>query len=146
MSARTATCLCGACHVKIDKIVSTALCHCTTCRKRSGSAFAMISSIPDDAFHLEHRTPQSREKTNPDNGNHTTIRYCADCGCTLWAEFSMAPGSKFLRAGVLDGEDAFELPETKPVLEIFTKRRPHWLCAVEGATQMEAAWTMPKKE
>ncbi|KAI7288078.1 hypothetical protein KC345_g51 [Hortaea werneckii] len=36
------------------------------------------------------------------------------------------PTAKFVRAGLIDGEDMFDLPEMKPSFEVFTKRRPHW--------------------
>ncbi|RMY27271.1 hypothetical protein D0865_16057 [Hortaea werneckii] len=140
MTDRTATCLCGKCHIKLDKITQTALCHCMTCRKRTGSAFAIIATIPNEAFHLERGTPQS-ESTHTGSGN---IHFCADCRCTLWAEFNIMPTAKFVRAGLVDGEDMFDLAEMKPSFEVFTKRRPHWWCAVEGAAQMEEGFKLPK--
>lgn len=44
---------------------------------------------------------------------------------------------RFLKSGVLDGDDIFEGDDIRPKAEQFTARRPSWLCAIAGIPQSE---------
>src|ERR1700761_2308423 len=49
MTARIARCCCGDCSIAVEgEPVLNALCHCISCRRRSGSAFGWASYFPDD--------------------------------------------------------------------------------------------------
>ncbi|KAK5138437.1 hypothetical protein LTR08_000023 [Meristemomyces frigidus] len=130
----TATCLCGACHIKIDTIIATGIWHCTTCRKMTSAPYSINAISPTSAFHLVSGSPKSRKLT-ADTGVVSTLTFCGDCSSALWVEYSPMPEIRILKAGVLDGDDALELQALKPLVEQFTKRRAPWLCAVEGAQQ-----------
>ena len=56
------------------------------------------------------------------------------------------PELKIIKSGVLDGEEVMEREGVKPGVEQNTRRRPGWLCAVEGALQFEAQQGMGKEE
>jgi hypothetical protein len=139
----TATCYCGACHINIDSIVGTALCHCMVCRKQSASAFSINAAIPATGFHLERGTPKERPLTHlqekfqgkPESMPHSW--FCVDCGCSLWVDWPLRPELKILKAGILDEVEDLEALKLKLVAEQFTARRPAWLCPIEGAVQIE---------
>ena len=46
---RTARCCCGDCAITVEgEPTLNGLCHCTSCRKRTGSAFGWSAYFPDD--------------------------------------------------------------------------------------------------
>ena len=96
----TATCLCGVCKIEIDKIIATGICHCTTCRKMTSSAFSLNTMIRADNFHL--KTGQPKAFVLP---NKATQNFCGDCGSVLWIDWPQDRDLKILKTGVLDGED-----------------------------------------
>ena len=56
------------------------------------------------------------------------------------------PELKIIKSGVLDGEGVMEREGVKPGVEQNTRRRPGWLCAVEGAVQFEGQQGTGKEE
>ncbi|KAK3670737.1 hypothetical protein LTR78_009429 [Recurvomyces mirabilis] len=143
--ATTATCKCGAIHIKIDKIVDAGMCHCLNCRKTTSSAFSINAVVPATAFHLEKGTPKSFQSPG-DPATTATLNFCGDCGSALWVASPKIPELRILKAGILDGDDALDLEVMKPSMEAFTKRRAPWLCAVNGAAQLEEGPNMKKPE
>lgn len=86
MTTRTARCCCGDCRVTVaGEPVLNGLCHCTSCRRRTGSAFGWSSYFPDDrvvardgAFAVYAR----------DGASGYARHFCARCGTTLfWKSF-----------------------------------------------------------
>jgi len=47
----------------------------------------------------------------------------------------LRPDIAVVKVGCLDGDDVME--KLGPKVEMFTRSRPGWVCAVEGAVQME---------
>ena len=132
----TATCVCGACHIELDTLIGTGLCHCTVCRKMTSSAFSMNTAVPASGFHLQSGQPKSYTITAP-SGTEYFLHFCGDCGSALWIDGPALPDLKILKSGVLDGDEAMELEGIWPKAEQYTIRRPKWLCAVEGASQTD---------
>ncbi|KAM0323635.1 hypothetical protein ACHAQA_008570 [Verticillium albo-atrum] len=126
-------CLCGAIKFTITgDPMASALCHCNDCRKTSGSAFAVNWVV---LAHQVAVTGKPAEYTAPaKSGNPVTNHFCGACGTTLWRDGPATQGMMYVKAGTLE-EDA--LGATRPVAEIFTKRRAAWVVPVEGAHQKE---------
>lgn len=59
----------------------------------------------------------------------------------MWTQSELRPDIVVVKVGCLDG-DAME--KLAPKMEVFTARRPQWVCAVEGAVQMEEGYVAPK--
>lgn len=95
MSTATATCLCGACHLAIDSLVVTGLCHCTTCRKMKSSAYSPNTVVLSDSLHLIRGNPKTYVIPG-DSGNGYTQSFCGDCGSVLWLQ-SPLPGMQGLK-------------------------------------------------
>lgn len=128
----TASCLCGSCKISISKIISTGICHCTTCRKMTSSPISLNAVIPADALVLESGSPKECPLPS-ETGAESKFYFCPDCGSALWTESSEMPGLKVLKGGVLHGVEALE--DVKPKAEQFTARRPAWLSPISGAVQ-----------
>lgn len=88
--------------------------------------------VSDDGFKLLQGTPKTISKT-ADSGKTITSYFCGDCGTTLYRDAGSFPGSKIIKAGVLDDLDA--LNKAKPGLELYSKRRVEWVPEAPGAKQ-----------
>jgi hypothetical protein len=95
-------------------------CHCTSCRKESGSAFAVYALWPAEALSL------SGEPSSYDGR-----AFCPRCGSRLLDTTDAGSGLVEIRLGSLD-DAPFEL---RPEDEAWAKRRESWLPPVEGAAQ-----------
>jgi hypothetical protein len=118
---RSGGCLCGAVryHVRGDP-VHVGRCHCTDCRKESGSAFSVYAQWPLDAFQLEGELATYRGRG-----------FCARCGSRLLNPPDPGDALVEIRIGSLD-DAPFELA---PEAEIWVKRRESWIAPVAGASQ-----------
>ncbi|KAK5736443.1 hypothetical protein LTR17_007439 [Elasticomyces elasticus] len=132
----TATCLCGACHIVIDSILGTGICHCMTCRKSTSSTFSLNAVTTKDAFHLISGSPKSYGIVG-DNGIPSKIFFCGDCSSLMWTEYSPRPDLRIVKAGTIDGDDALAEEKLQPLVEQYTKRRAPWLCGAANAKQYE---------
>ncbi|KAL8830924.1 MAG: hypothetical protein Q9191_001159 [Dirinaria sp. TL-2023a] len=95
----------------------------------SGSAFSTNLIVAADAYTLQSGEPAKYSKPS-DAGNTITSYFCKDCGTTLWRETTGMPGKKIVKEGALE-----KLSETKPAVELYTKRRADWLEKIDGADQ-----------
>jgi hypothetical protein len=120
---RTGGCLCGAVRYSVrGDPVQVGRCHCTDCRKESGSAFSVYGQWPVEAFEL------SGELSSFDGRG-----FCPRCGSRLLNPAD--PGDELveIRIGSLD-EAPFEL---RPEHELWVKRRESWIPPVAGAAQYD---------
>ena len=95
-------------------------CHCTSCRKESGSTFTVYALWPVEAFEL------TGEISSYDGRG-----FCPRCGSRLLDTSN--PGGLLveIRLGSLD-DAPFEL---RPEAELWVRRRESWISPVEGAAQ-----------
>ena len=75
----TASCRCNQLRAAAaGEPIRVSVCHCLSCKKRSGSAFAVQARWPSECVTLE-----GRSKTwvgIADSGNRITFHFCPDCG------------------------------------------------------------------
>lgn len=114
----TGACLCGEVALTVqgepDRV---GLCHCTDCRRESGSAFTFYGVWPIARF--AHAGPTSEFRGQ---------RFCARCGSRLFAADDREAEVKL---GVLS-----EAPTSLvPTYELWVRRREPWLRPVPGAEQ-----------
>ncbi|KAF6801014.1 hypothetical protein CSOJ01_12063 [Colletotrichum sojae] len=128
----TGQCLCGDIKYTIaGKPLAAALCHCSDCRRISGSAFGYNWVVPTNIFSFTGE-PKSYT-TTANSGNPATSHFCGNCGVTLWREGKASPGLLYLKAGALD--DRQEQVSNQPAVELFTSRRLDWVAQISGAHQ-----------
>jgi hypothetical protein len=80
----------GACHcghisyeAKIDP-EQVEICHCTDCRKLSGSAFRIVVPAKEKDFQLLSGTPKFYVKT-AESGAKRVQAFCPECGTSIFA-------------------------------------------------------------
>jgi hypothetical protein len=116
----TGTCLCKKVTYAIKgKLGIFQYCHCSRCRKFTGSAFAsnlMVS--PDDFRWLHGEDFVGRYKL--DGAKHFATSFCKHCGSSLpW--LAQSGKAVIVPAGTLD-----EDPEIRPFQNIFCGSRAVW--------------------
>lgn len=129
MSSITGHCLCGDVQYEIEgKVSSIWLCHCSKCRRSTGSAFHASAICRPDQFHWLSGEDSIRHYE--DTPGYIT-GFCGRCGSPVpqrLREHEMM----FLHVGALDG-----VPEQKIDHHIFTGSKACWYEITDGAPEYE---------
>jgi hypothetical protein len=119
-NTRLGGCRCGSVRFAvIGPPQKVGLCHCTTCRKETGSV-AMAYAVWDTAAFTtggETRTWEGRD-------------FCPRCGTRLYA-LRPEEHEVEVKLGALDGGPCGLMPTE----ELWIKRREAWMTPIEGAAQ-----------
>ena len=104
---RTGRCFCGACRYEIDGDLGTVTnCHCSLCRKMSGSAFASGATIPTGSFRFVGGQELLKEwQSSP--GNHRV--FCGRCGTPILKRKDKDPNTLRFRPGSLDSDPGVKM-------------------------------------
>lgn len=96
------SCLCGAICYTANKLIGPYVnCHCPSCRKASGSAFAANISAPVDGFTITQGEELLRMfESSPKKFRH----FCQLCGTPLFTKVGVDPSHVRIRLGSLDTE------------------------------------------
>jgi len=99
---RTGGCQCGevryVCTGEEPKIY---VCHCTTCRAQSASAFGISYIVPATSLQITHGTPHYYEVTT-DSGSRKNGAFCPTCGVRLWHMSGTEDAYRSIKGGSLD--------------------------------------------
>ena len=87
----TATCACGQATITVNALPTMhGVCHCTNCKRRTGSAFG-ISAYFDKTAIVETKGETKTYAFHHSAQNHDQERhFCANCGTTLFWFLSVA--------------------------------------------------------
>lgn len=136
MKYLTGSCLCGKVKIQIpDKFDMVGNCHCSECRKFSGSAFASAAAVDFDDF----KVTQGEEFISYyPKTEDTDLGFCSHCGSSLFSKKS--PIQKYLvRMGILD-----DAPTQHPAFHIFVGSKAPWYEITDDLPQFEERPPMPK--
>jgi len=95
-----ASCLCQSVRIEADELVGPYVyCHCKSCRKSSGSAFAANVSVPVESF----RVSSGKESLKTYESTPGKVRhFCSCCGSPMFTKVGDSPKYVRLRLGSLD--------------------------------------------
>jgi len=112
------SCLCGAITYESGDLVAPIVnCHCETCRKAHGAAFASVGRVTRNEFRWVSGEERLRQfESSPGKLRH----FCSECGSHLMAERVDQP-VVLLRLGCLDSD-----PHAHPALHIWTSDASAW--------------------
>ena len=117
MTKLTGKCLCGEVSFAADgEVPVMANCHCTACRQSTGSAFATLMFMKQDAV-IVSGTPKTFEHKS-DGGNLMTKHFCGNCGTPLFTQNSARAGMLGLRAGIINEHEEFN-----PKVNVYTSSK-----------------------
>ena len=130
------SCLCGSVHYEISPPYSTfQYCHCSRCRKATGSAHASNIIMPPEQFNWT-AGKAFVGRYEPTDSKHFATCFCKRCGSTLpW--LAKTGGAIIVPAGTLD-----DFPELFPERNIFWDSRAPWY---KLPHQLDAFPTLPGK-
>ena len=94
------SCLCGNIHYRIEGELSDfGYCHCTSCRKASGSAHGANAGLERTNFTVSDPSGVLREyESSPGKFR----AFCSNCGSPLYAYLTTTPELVRVRLGTLD--------------------------------------------
>ena len=123
------SCLCGAVQYEIpDELLYAAYCHCSECRRFSGSAFSALGGIA--MAQLQINTGEDKikffRKTEASN-----LAFCEVCGSSLFTEKPLK-GLAHLRLGTL-----MDSPSLTPQAHVLVGSKAPWFEITDNLPQFE---------
>src|SRR3954447_9351488 len=113
-------CACGGVRFEVaSPFLRWTNCHCSLCRRHSGTFGAMTLRAPRDSFRLLDGA-DLLTAYDPGGGRARKV-FCSVCGSSLFCGQWPAGEEIAIRAGALDGD-----PGIRPQLHIFVDSRAPW--------------------
>lgn len=112
-------CLCGAVEVEIHGPISSIIhCHCSLCRKSSGTAFATNGFVQRADFKLvKGEAELSQFAFKPGRLRH----FCRHCGSPVYSSNAQDPSRVRLRLGILSSDIS-----ERPISHNFYSSKANW--------------------
>lgn len=112
-------CLCGGVRFRVNgKLGPAGFCHCTQCRKASGSAFAANAPARTKYFQLlEGQELLSEYESSPGKFR----AFCSRCGSPIFSRSEREPEIRRVRLGTLDSD-----PGRRPLAHVWTGEQAPW--------------------
>jgi hypothetical protein len=131
------SCLCGGVQFEIDRAVGPfELCHCTKCRKVSGSAYLTWMGVRREDFRfvqgVELITTYERPVVESPPAYDTS--FCSRCGSQVPNPAKVTEPWFEIPAGALDDN-----PLIRPDKHIYVDSKADWDCIADGLPQMTKA-------
>jgi len=124
----TGRCFCGAVHYAVaDQFVYAANCHCSNCRRTTGSAFKPFAGIEREKF-VVTKGEEARMIFGDDNGHDA---HCARCGSLLYSLVRDGAWVHVAMGTLLDD------PSIRPTAHIFVGSKAPWFTITDGLPQYE---------
>ena len=126
----TGGCLCGKLTYQVPGPVTTIdYCHCSRCRKASGSAFAAVTSVSKSQFKITKGEQYLKSYKTDDNFERI---FCSECGSQLYSIRPALADTIRLRLGSID-----TAIEAKVSAHIFATSKARWHDICDEAPQYE---------
>lgn len=112
-------CLCGEVKIKISGEIRDIIhCHCSLCRKNSGTAFATNGFINSADFEITFgQESLSKFSFKPGRNRY----FCSKCGSPVYSSNEQDPSQYRIRLGVIDS-DIIE----RPISHNFVSSKADW--------------------
>lgn len=124
------SCCCGQCsYTAAGKLFDIMHCHCATCRKLHGTAFATYAGVFAQGFSWLCDTSKLREFKTSKN---VTRYFCRSCGSLLTSADTSEPDTMYLTAGLIDSDI-----DIVPEYHQFTLSKAPWYEISDALPQYE---------
>ena len=112
-------CLCGEVHIKVNGKISDIIhCHCSLCRKNSGTAFATNGFINTADFEITSgKKSLSSFSFKPGRSRH----FCSQCGSPVYSSNEDDPTRLRIRLGIIDSAI-----NERPISHNFVSSKANW--------------------
>jgi hypothetical protein len=126
-----AACLCGGVRIEVSgKIGPVAYCHCSQCRKASGSAFAANADVRRKYWKFLSGEDLIREFESSPGAFRA---FCGRCGSPLYKRRAGDPEVLRIRLGIVDGD-----PERRSLAHVWVGSKAPWFEIADDLPQFEA--------
>ncbi len=133
MRTRIATCRCGAAAIEAEgKPIANQLCHCASCRRRTGGPCGWTAVFRAEQFRVL-RGDFTIYRSNGDVGP-TANSFCSACGTTLFFVPEAHPGIVGCAGGCFTDD-----PLGEPTASMSDDQRCAWLALPDGWTKRGSA-------
>ncbi|ARV75622.1 GFA family protein [Vibrio campbellii] len=113
------SCLCGSIQFELDGVVTDIIhCHCSLCRKASGSAYATNGFINAQELKL---TDRDNTLTFYESSEGKRKYFCKSCGAPIYSANAQSPERYRLRLGALDSDIS-----ERPISHNFVTSKASW--------------------
>lgn len=114
-------CDCGAITLAVKgSVMSMFLCACQNCQKITGSGHSSVVLLAADALKVVGATKSTSRPAA--SGANFTRHFCPECGTTIHAQSSRAPGLRIVPAGIFAGQNSWFEPNQL----LFARSHPAW--------------------
>lgn len=119
MSHYLGSCLCGGVQIALSGTISSIIhCHCSRCRKASGSAYATNGFVERSALQLRAGEELMRSFESAPGKQRF---FCGRCGSPLYSANAADPSRLRIRLGLLDSDI-----NERPMSHNFVSSRANW--------------------
>lgn len=115
----------------------TGVCHCTSCQRRTGSAFGISVYFDDANVEIMQGTLKTYEYRSDESHRWVKTEFCPTCGTTVTWTAEAVPGMRAVAGGTFDDPNWFTLP-----VHTFTRSAQHWMVYPPGVEVQEKDDTM----
>jgi hypothetical protein len=116
--ARTGRCYCGVVRYRLDGELGPLVnCHCRSCRRAHGSAFATVARVPSGELHVTAGADAVREYRTGEGSRC----FCERCGGRLFNRAASSDAFVMVVVATLDDE-----PEDRPVMHVNVESKAPW--------------------
>ncbi len=115
-------CNCGAVRYRLTgDPLAVAVCHCSNCRRQSGSAFSVNVIVRGDAMHMTGDVA-TWEDPDTESGRPVLRQFCATCGSPIRSLSAASPKVAIVKAGTADDPGRFT-----PSIHVWTSSALPWV-------------------
>lgn len=127
------SCLCNKVQFVVDDDFQySGFCHCSECRKFSGSGNAAVGAVTESALTVTTGNDSIQQFQKNEN---TILHFCRHCGSSLYS-LKIPRKMIHLRLGSLDDN-----PSIKPAYHVFVGSKADWEKIIDDLPQFEATPT-----
>ncbi|MEZ9232286.1 GFA family protein [Vibrio amylolyticus] len=113
------SCLCGSIQLSLNGGMTDIIhCHCSLCRKASGSAYATNAFIEADGLKV---TDADGTLTFYESSEGKRKYFCKTCGSPIYSSNSTSPQRLRIRLGILDSDIS-----ERPISHNFVTSKANW--------------------
>jgi hypothetical protein len=115
-------CLCGAVRYRVTgEPVAAGVCHCTFCKRGTGSAFRVIALFRGTAVEITAGALKIYEYRSDESNRWVRLEFCPSCGTTVANTAEWIPGIRGITVGTFD-----EPNWIKPTRHVWARSALHW--------------------
>jgi len=114
-------CFCGSLRFAVaGDPLDTAICHCKSCQRQTGSAFSVVIAVPRGSLSIDGSV--ATYDITGDNGAVSRRYFCSKCGSPIAIDPATIPEVTFLSVGTLD-----DTSEVKPAVQLWCESAQSWV-------------------